>query len=378
MPAATFDWERDDVVFGPGALVRLGEIAAGLGLRRVFLVADPGLRAPGHLDRARGALQASGLLVETHADVVENPDEPSIARAADALTAFRADGLVALGGGSALDTAKGAALLATSGGLPRDYRGHGKAGRALPPMIGIPTTAGTGSEAQSYALISHAETHEKMAIGDPGLVFRVVILDPDLLATVPRRVAAAAGYDAIAHAVETAVTTRKSDESLALSLEAFAALVRAFPGVLDEATPSARADMMRGAHLAGRAIEASMLGAAHACANPLSARFAAVHGEALSTVLPHVVRFNAEAGRDGYAGLCQAAGWESADPARTLAVWLEGCADRARLPRSIAAVGARPDDVDALAFDAAVQWTGTFNPRPFDAAAAREVYRCAL
>src|SRR5262249_32823806 len=172
-----------------------------------------------------------------------------------------------------LDCAKGINFLLTNGGRIEDYRGYGKAATPLLPMIGIPTTAGTGSEAQSYAVISDEATHMKMACGAPSGAVRSAILDPELTLTAPRRVTAMAGYDAIAHAVETSVTLRRNPLSDALSHQAWHLLDGAFEQAL--AAPEdleARSAMLAGAHLAGMAIEQSMLGAAHACSNPLTAR----------------------------------------------------------------------------------------------------------
>ena len=161
-------------------------------------------------------------------------------------------------------------------------------------MIGIPTTAGTGSEAQSYAVISDAATHMKMACGDPSAAVRVAVLDPELTLTAPRHVTAMAGFDAIAHAVETAVTIRRTPLSDTFSHRAWQLLSEAFERVLlHPADIEARSAMQLGAHFAGMAIEQSMLGAAHACANPLTARYNLTHGLTLAILLPHVVRWNA-------------------------------------------------------------------------------------
>ena len=163
------------------------------------------------------------------------------------------------------------------------------------PMVAVPTTAGTGSEAQSFALISDAETHVKMACGDKKAACRVAILDPRLTLTQPPRVTALTGIDAIAHAVETYVSTKRSQISQAFSREAWQFLVRHFEQVLERpADLEARGSMQIGACLAGLAIEHSMLGAAHGLANPLTAHFGLAHGQAVGVMLPHVIRFNAE------------------------------------------------------------------------------------
>jgi alcohol dehydrogenase len=371
---------RTRVVFGAGVLARLGELARGLGLRRTLLVSDPGLLRSGHPQRAKGLLEASGVRAVPFADFDHDPDSDMVERAARAARAAGADSFVALGGGSSLDCAKGANFLLTNGGRMADYRGYGKAASPLLPMIGVPTTAGTGSEAQSYALISDTTSREKMACGDPSAAFRVALLDPELTLTQPRGVAATAGYDALSHAVESAVTTSRTPLSRLYSREAFRLLEAHLERVLQEPQDlEARGAMLWGAHLAGAAIEASMLGATHACANPLSARYGTPHGVAIALLLPHVVRWNAREAVSGYAELLVAAGRDPGpDPAERLAERLEALAVRAGLPRGLRAAGVAEADLPALAEEAATQWTGRFNPRPFDREAALQLYREAI
>ncbi len=291
------------------------------------------------------------------------------------------DSIVALGGGSSLDCAKGISFILTNGGQMADYRGYGKAARPLLPMIGLPTTAGTGSEAQSYAVISDPTTHMKMACGDPSAAFRVAILDPALAETAPRAVMAAAGIDAIAHAVETAVTTKRTAWSDVLSHQAWHHLSEAFERLLlHPGDAEAGAMMMLGAHLAGFAIEQSMLGAAHACANPLTARFGLGHGAALGILLPHVIRWNAPNAVEGYTALLGSPRRRARDvtAAETLARRIEDFTRTAGLPNKLADTGVTADAIPELAGLAAQQWTGTFNPRPFDAAGAIEIYERAM
>ena len=369
---------RTRVVFGEGALDRLGPLGRELGFTRTLIVADAGIVATGAVERAALLLSASGIVPAFFHDFGANPDtamvESGRARAAEA----RIDSIVALGGGSSLDCAKGINFVLTNGGSMRDYRGHGKASRAMLPSIGIPTTAGTGSEAQSYALISDAETHVKMACGDEKAAFRVAILDPALTVSQPAAVTAVAGYDALSHAVEAYVTAKRTPASDLFAREAWRLLEPNYERVLrDPADVSARGAMLLGAHYAGAAIEMSMLGATHACANPLTAKYGTTHGIAIALMLPHVVRWNAEVVPDRYADLLRA-GARNGDPGARLAGRLEDLARAGGLPRSLTEIGVAAEDLDALAADAATQWTGTFNPRPFDARAARELYERAL
>ena len=258
-----------------------------------------------------------------------------------------------------------------------DYQGYGKTRTPLLPMIGVPTTAGTGSEAQSYAVISDASTHMKMACGDPSAAVKIAILDPDLTMSAPGSVTAMAGYDAIAHAVETWVTSRRTPFSDTFSRRAWDLLSAAFERVLEHpGDRDARSSMLIGSHFAGIAIEQSMLGAAHACANPLTARYDLAHGLALSILLPHVVRWNGPAVAGRYAVLVESG--DAAGAAEQLAVRLEHFARAGGLGGKLRDHGLPGDALPELAQLAAEQWTGTFNPRPFDAAGALEIYRAGV
>ena len=249
-------------------------------------------------------------------------------------------------------------------------------------MIGVPTTSGTGSEAQSYALISDAQTHVKMACGDPKAAFRVALLDPILTISQPRSITATSGFDAIAHAVETYVTTKRNGLSEFFSREAWRLLEANYEIVLEQpANLEARGAMQLGSYFAGMAIESSMLGATHACANPLTTHYETVHGAALAMLLPSVVRWNATVVSERYAELLKLstahASSNDQDSTEILAQRLEQIAAAGGLRTSLSAVGVPQDDLPMLAEEAARQWTGNFNPRQFDFAGALEVYEQA-
>lgn len=377
-----FDFQpKTRVVFGPGAVARAGSLARDLRFRRILLVADPGIREAGHAAAVSDSLTAEGLEVFPFDGFGVNPDSAMVEAGVVFARDLRVDAIVGVGGGSSLDCAKGINFVLQNGGTIADYRGYGRARTPLLPMIGIPTTAGTGSEAQSYAVIADAATHMKMACGDPSAAFRVAILDPELTRSAPPEVTAMAGYDAVAHAVETAVSTRRNPLSDTFSHHAWRLLNGAFERVLlHPSDEEARGAMLLGAHFAGMAIEQSMLGAAHACANPLTARFNITHGRALAMLLPHVVRWNAEAGKERYAALLGTPRRRvrDEDPAETLAVRLEDLARTAHLSQTLSDARVDAEAIPELARMAADQWTGGFNPRPFDARGAEEIYRAAL
>jgi alcohol dehydrogenase class IV len=357
------------VVRGAGSLELSGGLARDLGMTRALIVADPGIVATGYVDRVAASLEAAGVLSHFFHEFGANPDTRMVEAGRAEAASRGIDGLVAIGGGSSLDCAKGINFVLTNGGSMRDYRGHGKAARPMLPSIGIPTTAGTGSEAQSFAIISDAETHAKMACGDDKAAFRVVILDPALTVTQPRDVTAIAGYDAISHAVEAFVTKTRTPASQAVALEAWRLLDANFARALEAPDDLAARDaMLYGANRAGAAIELSMLGATHACANPLTAKYGTTHGIAIAVMLPHVVRWNAEVVGNEYVRL-----FAGDLPAR-----LDQLARAGGLPRTLTELGVSRDDFDELAADAATQWTGTHNPRAFTAADARMLYKRAL
>jgi len=364
------------LTFGAGTLGQLGALARELKGTRALLVTDPGVRKAGHTERAEASLAAAGLRVLVFDRIEENPTTRHVEEAARAALGFGVDVILGLGGGSAMDTAKGANFLITNGGRMEDYWGTNRAAKPLLPSAGIPTTAGTGSEAQSYAVIEQEASRRKMACGDDKARFRAVILDPDLTATAPRHAAATAGLDAVAHAVESHVTTRRSPLSQLLSREAWRLLAPSLvPALEDPADGAARGRMLFGAFLAGAAIEASMLGAAHACANPLTSRYSVTHGAAVLLLLPQVVRYNSEMVGPLYDDLLAA--YPGPGATETLPELLERLRRAARLPATLREAGIPEGALGDLARDAAEQWTGTFNPRPVGEAELRRLYEAA-
>ena len=367
------------LISGAGSSQQLGRLAGELGFTRSLLVTDRGLADLGFLARAAGLLSDAGVQSVAFHDFGSDPDSATIEAGRSFATPLQIDSIIALGGGSSLDCAKGINFLLTNGGRIHDYQGYGKAEQRMLPMIAVPTTAGTGSEVQSYAVISDAETHRKMACGASGAAFKLAILDPELTLSQPREVTAASGFDAIAHAVETYVATSRTPMSEMFSREAWRLLESNYETVLRRPDDlSARAAMQLGACWAGIAIENSMLGATHACANPLTAHYRITHGAALAMLLPSVVRWNGKVAAERYAELLELANIQAdGDPTETLAHRLEEMAASAGLVDSLSAAGVHVNDLPLLAAEAAQQWTGGFNPRPFDLQGALEVYQWA-
>jgi len=383
-----FDFQsRTRLIFGEGSFERLGSLASELGFRRTLLVADKGIRDCGYVESAIESLTKAGITTFTFHGFDSNPTTTMIEAACAFASSLKIDSLIGLGGGSSMDTAKGINFLITNGGTMRDYLGYAKTRSPLLPMIGVPTTAGTGSEAQSYALISDTETHVKMACGDPGAVFKIAILDPRLTVSQPVTVTATSGFDAISHAVETYVTTKRTAVSEIFSLESWRLLEAHYERVIRNPRDiEARGAMQLGAYWAGLAIENSMLGATHACANPLTARYDTEHGVAIGLMLPHVVRWNGHVVGDRYHQLLKASAEISEkvfrvgpdQAAESLAFRLEELLVIGGLKRGLRDAGVPVDDLATLAEEASRQWTGQFNPRSFGTAEALELYQRAF
>jgi alcohol dehydrogenase len=372
------------IVFGPGKVADLGAIAATIGGKQVLVVSDPGIIAAGHTPRGIGSLENAGFSVTLFDGVEENPTTKNVDSGVQVARDCRPDMIIGIGGGSSMDCAKGINFLYSCGGRMHDYWGEGKATGPMLPMIAVPTTSGTGSETQSYALISDAETHIKMACGDKRAAFRAAVLDPELTLTQPTRVTALTGIDAISHAIESFVTRRRNTMSATFSREAWRHLAPNFCRVLTSPRDlEARAQMQLGACFAGLAIENSMLGVAHSLANPLTATFGIPHGEAVAIMLPHVIRFNRREVGAWYLELAHCTeGFNAILTAETapaaLAEWVANVARDAGLAGTLTECGVSPEGIPALAAAASQQWTAKFNPVEVTVADCQRLYESAL
>jgi len=359
------------VLFGGGVISQIGREARDLGAKRALLVTDPGIAKTGHSERTAAILKDAGVEVVIYDKVHENPTTEDVKRCVECAQDGKVDLIVGLGGGSSMDTAKGCNFILTNGGRMQDYQGVDLATKPMLPLIAVPTTSGTGSECQSFALIADAETHAKMACGDKKAAAAVAILDPELTVTQPRSVTAHTGIDAVAHALETAVCSKRSEISTAYSRAAWTLLEKGLEVVLSEPDNlEARARMQLGAAFAGTAIENSMLGIAHSCANPLTAHLGTVHGQAVGTMLPHVIQFNR---RNSEADTVYNELFSGSLEERVVELLAA-----AMMNKSAGELGLTEEMIPQLAEEAATQWTARFNPEPVDAERLMDVYRSAL
>ena len=282
-----------DVLSGPGSSAQLGDMAAGMGIRRVLIVTDPGIIKFGLLDAAVKNLEANNIALNIYADVVADPPESVVLDAVGAAQEFGCDGVIGFGGGSSMDVAKLLAVLITGEQPLADIYGVDQIIGGRLPLIQVPTTAGTGSEATMVSIITTGET-TKAGVVSRTLLADKIILDAGLTTGLPPAVTAATGIDAMVHAIEAYTTKNKKNPlSDMLAREA----LRLMAGNIETAVKQgdnleARSAMLLGAMLAGQAFANAPVAAVHALAYPLGGNYHIPHGLSNSLVLPHVLRFN--------------------------------------------------------------------------------------
>ena len=292
-----------NIRFGAGSVSQLPEVIAGLNKKKVLIVTDPGVAAAGVLAKVEAIVKSAGLESASYTEIKPNPTTTLIDNAAKVGVNFGADCIVALGGGSSLDSSKGIALVVanpTFSSAKFDYSMSPE--RPALPIIAIPTTSGTGSETNNWGVIDDPIRQCKFYVGDASTTPIAAILDPELTVGLPPRPTAGTGIDALTHAIESLTSKGRTPVSAAYAHEAIKLISKALPIAVKEGSNiDARGDMLMGAHLAGLALTLSGLGLVHGIAHSVSAHVGAAHGEALATVLPEVMEFNAREVSDIYA-----------------------------------------------------------------------------
>jgi alcohol dehydrogenase class IV len=289
------------VEFGPGRIGHLPELIAVTGHQRAFLVTDPGLRTAGIADRVLKILDAAGIEHAVYDEVAPNPSTGNVDRGAAQARAFGPAAVVALGGGSVLDAAKGIALLVGNPGAPAaDADRLWEASDGL-PVVAIPTTSGTGAETNGFGVIEDTAACRKVYLGHPSVKPRAALLDPELTLGLPPHATAATGIDALVHGIESLASRGANPFSVAYATQAVTMVSHALPiAYRDGSDLDARAELMMGAHLAGQALTLSGLGLVHGIGHALTAHTGTPHGVSLAAVLEEVMEFSASAARDAY------------------------------------------------------------------------------
>lgn len=368
----------------PGAVHALGRLATELGCRSVLLVSDRGVEQAGLLEAGIASLRKAGIAVDCFLEVVPDPPEAIVLAGVERARIMNADGIVSIGGGSPMDTAKLIALLACSSERLADIYGVGLAKGPRLPLILAPTTAGTGSEVTPIAIVTTGE-NEKKGVVAPVLLPDWAVLDAELTLGLPQAVTAATGIDAMVHAIEAMTSKRlKNLLSDALAREA----LRLLGGNLAEVcrngrNAEARQAMLIGSMLAGMAFANAPVAAVHALAYPIGARFHVPHGLSNALVLPHVLAFNGDDARPVYAEIAglvlPGQSGDEAARADALRRHFTALPSQLGLPSRLSEVGIRAGDLDTLAEDAMKQTRLLINnPREVTHADARRIYEAAL
>jgi alcohol dehydrogenase class IV len=385
MPASLSFQTTPSILCEPGASARIGAIVAARGCRKVAFVTDAAILALGLAGPALAGLRAAGVETWTFADVVPDPPEAMVLAAVTEARRQAIDGVVALGGGSSLDTAKLLAVLAPSDQPLAGIYGAGLVRGERLPLLLTPTTAGTGSEVTPIAIVTTGAA-EKKGVVAPQLLPDWAVLDPELTLALPAQVTAATGVDAMVHAIEAYTSKlRKNPISDCLAREALRRLAANIARAC--ATPrdlDARSDMLLGSMLAGMAFANAPVAAVHALAYPLGGRFHVPHGLANALVLPHVLAFNMPAALPLYAELAPIlfpglAPLPAPDRAAGLVEGLRALAPALGMPTRLAEVGVSRGHLPLLAEDAMQQTRLLINnPREMTYEAALGIYQRAL
>ncbi len=354
------------IIAGPGTLQDLPEHILASEHRRVFLITDRVLRQNGIVDKVVSVLKGvemAGIFDE----VTPDSEVALVEKAARLAGETGADYLLAVGGGSCIDTAKAVNLVLSRGGNLRDYEGFGQINTPLGPMAAIPTTAGTGSEVTQYALILDKQNHYKITFLSPYLAPALAILDPELTISMPPGLTAATGMDALGHAVESFVSTSTGPLARGLATEACELIFRNLPRAVAAGDDlAARLAMLLASNLAGIAFSNALVGCAHALAHALGALREVPHGVAVGLMLPHSIRFNSRQEPDPYRELtCRLFG--STAGGEMLADMITRLLQECNLPYRLSQLGLAEDDLPAVAGSASVDGAMYTNPRLADA-----------
>ncbi len=361
------------VLFGRGVAGQAGVHATALGTSRVMLVTDPGVQAAGLVEPVRSSLVAAGLDVLDFQQVEPNPRDVDCLAGADLAAGFRAEGLVAVGGGSAIDTAKCIALLRTNGGHPRDWEDFGALRHDPLPILAIPTTAGTGSEVSPSAVITDTTRRKKMNLFDMRNCPRMALVDPDLTVSCPPALTAAAGMDALSHAVDALHCRLATPASDALALEGARLVARYIRRAATSGDDiEARCGMAQGSLTAGIAVGLTDVAGAHCLAEAIGGLYGHPHGYCCASSMPPIMEYNLRVSADKYARLAHAFGvgpglGDEMELARLAIEFIRQLNRDLGVPPMDQLI--RVEDLELLGRKAEQNTSTPSNPRPADAAA---------
>jgi alcohol dehydrogenase len=371
------------VIFSAGAVDHIGSELKRTGARRPLIVTDSGVVRAGLLERLEAALEPPGLVPTVFSQVEADPPVACVEEGFEAYSSGQCDSLVALGGGSSIDTAKAIGVLTSNPGPISNYFGVGKVEHPLPPLLAVPTTCGTGSEVTRSAIITDRQKRMKMVVSSTLLFPQIALVDPELLVSLPSELVASTGMDALTHAVEAYTNRNVNPITDSLALGAIRLIGEHLRSASMTGNPEPLMNVAVASTLAGVAFTHTVLAAVHALSHPLGAHAGVPHGVANAVLLPHVVRFNAPAVPKRSSDIARALG-ERTDSltehqaAQRAPVAVERlCLDLA-IPRSLEALDVSLDLIPVMVEDAVQNPNARLNPRRLGRSEATALYRAAF
>ncbi len=383
-PARLLKFHAPEIVFGIDSMVEAAHAAVRLGALRPMLVTDPGLIEAGWADEMLSHLNGQCIEARVWSALTPNPKDHEIAAGYEMYAEQGCDVIVAVGGGSVIDAAKGVAILAANGGHILDYEGVDKAQMPIPPLVVVPSTSGTGADVSQFCIVTDTSRNVKITILGRALVPDITVIDPRLLTTMPSWLNAATGLDALTHGIEAFVSLGHNQLTDHHALRAIQLVTENLACTMERPTDmSSRVLMAQAALEAGLAFTNAILGAAHAMSHQVGGLLDLPHGVINGILLPHVIRFNAETDPAPYAVIASCLG--VADPAAPAAEAALALADRidrlavaVGVPRGLAQLGVSAQDLPILAHNALHDACMSTNPRAADEAQMHALFLAAM
>lgn len=364
-------FEVPEIIFGRGLLTQVGSCARRLGGHKVFLVSDQGLFNAGWVDQVMHSLLEAGLSFVYYDQITSNPKDHEIDDGAKEYIRQGADVIVGLGGGSAMDAAKGIAILVSNGGRIRDFEGPDKIIRPLPPLVLCPTTCGTGSDVSQFAIVTDTERRCKMTIMSRCVAPDISLTDPDTLATLPDEYVCTTATDALSHALEAFFSVASTSLTDVHAIKAVRLLARSLVKAVRERTPQDLENLSRASLHAGMAFSNSLLGIVHALAHPIGGFYDANHGSVNAVLLPEVLRYDLPVVTEKLPELAWGLGHQtkgdSSGATEMVQETVETLLDACGAPRSLRSLGVAREDLPDLANKALKDVCIVTSPREADA-----------
>lgn len=373
-----------EIIFGHQAITQTGESLNRLGAARVFLVSDPGVVQAGWVEQAIHYVRQAKLEYHLWTDVTANPKDYEIHAGVAAYRSRECNAILGIGGGSAIDAAKAIALLGTNEGSILQYEGVDKINRPLPPMVMIPTTAGSGSEVSQFSIIADTTRKVKMTIISKSLIPDIAIVDPQTLTTKDNRLTANTGMDALTHAIESYLSLAATPLTEGLSLQAIQLVSQYLrPSVASQYNVEAKQAMAMASLQAGIAFSNAILGAVHAMSHQIGGLLDLPHGELNAILLPYVLEYNYIAAPDRYRKIAEALGEQTAglslhESSRLALKAVKELARDLDIPESLSNTGLTPEHLDRLSAHAALDVCMATNPRDMTVDDIAAIFRKAL